>query len=123
MPRFARLAMTLCVTLATLTACAPQKGDPGQSIIGPTGPAGRDGTDGRDGVDGTNGADAYFEVIDPCGRQATHDEILFRMSDGRLFAYFENGGKRYLTIITPGTYQTTDGTNCVFVVDANGEVH
>lgn len=121
MPRFARLTMTLCVTLATLTACAPQKGDKGdkgdrgesgESIIGPVGPRGEPGQN------------AIIEVIDPCGKQAIHDEVLIRLADGRLLAYFENGNKRYLTILNPNTvYTTTDGTSCTVVIDANGGIH
>lgn len=123
-----KFPIELLLALLVLNACSPEKGDPGipgQSIVGPQGIAGangRDGVDGSDGVNGTNGADAFVEVIDPCGKETNLDEVLFRLADGRLFAYFESGSNRYLTLVQPGTYQTADGTHCVFTVTESGDV-
>ncbi len=120
---------TLTLLACILTACAGPKGDTGglgaQGLGGSNGLDGSNGTDGSNGLDGVAGRDgvnAILEVVDPCGKQASFDEVLFRMSDGQLFAYFENGGSRYLTLIGAGSYVTTDGTACYFSVGADGSV-
>ena len=122
----------LAASVLTLTACAGPEGPIGptgatgatgsQGPIGPQGPQGDAGAPGRDGVDGADGRDAIIEIIDPCGKQTTYDEVLLRTSSGLLLAYFENGGKRFLTEIRPGRYVTTDGTNCLFTVTNDGQV-
>lgn len=79
------------------------------------------GTDGLDGQDGTDGQDApvnpfqITEVIDPCGKQTTYDEVILRMANGQLVAYFASHGG-FLAILGPGNYITTDGTGCLFKV-------
>lgn len=90
---------------------------------------GMDGVDGRDGVDGEDGQDAapgaysITELIDPCGKEANFDEILLRTANGQLMAlYFDTKKKAFLTVITPGNYVTTDGTDCYFSVDSELEV-
>lgn len=82
-------------------------------------PDGVDGTDGTDGVDGTDGADAVVEIVDPCGDDpGEFDEVLLRLSTGDLLAYFEDsGGKRFLSLIGPGNYMTTDKQSCPFTVN------
>lgn len=77
---------------------------------------------GRDGERGEDGQDAIIEVINPCDPQMKHDEVIFRLADGRLFGYFENKGRRYLTLLVPGQYETTDGTTCRFTVEEDGRV-
>lgn len=62
------------------------------------------------------------ELIDPCGPSAGFDEVLIRLSSGELIAYFENGGKRFLTVLSPGNYQTTDSQACVFTLDSSFNV-
>ena len=62
------------------------------------------------------------EMIDPCGpSQFAYDEVLFKLSDGSIIAYFENGNNRFLTKIPDGDYRTTDQQRCFFSVD-DGEV-
>jgi hypothetical protein len=64
-----------------------------------------------------------MEIVDPCGDTPNKfDEILFRLSNGVLVAYFESGSNRYLSVIPPGTYKTTDGNNCIFTVDSQLQV-
>lgn len=63
-----------------------------------------------------------IEVIDPCGQEVVHDEIILRLTDRSLIAYFENGGNRFLSELLPGEYVTTDGSNCHFTVTENLEV-
>jgi uncharacterized coiled-coil protein SlyX len=44
------------------------------------------------------------------------DEVLVYLDDGRIMAYFETGNKRYLSILSSGTYRTTDNASCTFTV-------
>lgn len=60
-------------------------------------------------------------LLNPCGDSAGYDEVLVRFSDGSVMAYFETGGKRHLTVLTPGVqYQTTDADSCQFKVNSSG---
>jgi len=68
------------------------------------------------GVDGLDGGDAFIELIDPCGDGPGFDEVLLRLTDGRLVAYFEQGGNRFLSVISDGNYRTTDAQGCYFSV-------
>lgn len=58
-----------------------------------------------------------IELIDPCGdKPGKFDEIIMRLSDDTLVAYFEETGREFLTILVPGNYQTTDAQRCNFTV-------
>lgn len=76
---------------------------------------------------GTDGSDApptnftIIDTIDPCGPEAVFDEVLLRLADDSLLAFFAGSGG-FLTLIGPGNYITTDGTNCQFAVDSNMNV-
>lgn len=72
---------------------------------------------GPSGDDGANGKDAVIEVIDPCGDGPNYDEVVLRLADRSLIAYFQNGTQRFLVKLTPGTYVTTDAQQCTFQVD------
>lgn len=63
-------------------------------------------------------------LIDPCeDMPGQYDEVLMRIEDGRLVAYFEQGGKRYLTILQPNVaYQTTDAQACRFSINEHNQV-
>jgi hypothetical protein len=64
-------------------------------------------------------------LIDPCGDGAGFDEVLFRLSDGRIVGSFsENvyGLNTRFSVLTAGNYQTTDNTGCRFTVNANGSL-
>lgn len=62
-------------------------------------------------------------LIDPCGDGFGYDEVLIKLSTGQVVAYFEDKGKRHLTILTPNTlYQTTDESICTFKVDISGNI-
>lgn len=63
-----------------------------------------------------------IDVIDPCGAEAPFDEVLLRLADGSLVAFFQQGNNRFLANIPPGDYVTTDGTNCRFTVTEDLEV-
>ncbi len=62
------------------------------------------------------------KIIDPCGTAPGYNEVLLRMSDGNLVAYFESGSNRFLSLIQPGSYRTTDGTNCNFNINNQKQV-
>lgn len=63
------------------------------------------------------------ELLDPCGDGAGYDEVLVRLSDGRLLAYFETGGNRFLAVLTNNAYyRTTDAQLCNFYVTVSGNV-
>lgn len=58
--------------------------------------------------------------VDPCGdAPGVWDEVFMRLQNGMLLASFSDnfhGDNTRLSILSPGTYQTTDGDNCVFTV-------
>lgn len=60
--------------------------------------------------------------IDPCEDGPGFDEVLVQLSDGSLLAYFESGHKRFLSLLSPGNYRTTDAQGCYFSVDNNGDI-
>ena len=88
--------------------------------MGPQGEKGDTGEMGPQGETGDTGEDAILEIIDPCGpiddAPTYANEIIIRLNSGDLLVYFENGGKRYLSLIGPGTYITTDSQKCVFTI-------
>jgi hypothetical protein len=63
-----------------------------------------------------------IKFIDPCGDSSSYDEVILRMSSGELVAYFEDGSRRFLSILSPGVYQTTDAQKCIFKVTNDMEV-
>lgn len=82
--------------------------------------------DGTNGVNGTNGAPAsqyaVLKLIDPCGdAPGIYDEIGLRLVNGTIvFLFADNaaGNNPRLSVIGPGSYVTTDGSNCHFTVNA-----
>lgn len=66
------------------------------------------------------------EIVDPCGDSAGKvDEVLLRLANGQLLASYSdaaNGLNTRFAMLQSGTYSTTDGTSCVFTVQANGQV-
>lgn len=62
------------------------------------------------------------EIVDPCGKQATYDEVLLKLANGQLLAHYWGSGNSFITTISPGSYITTDGTACRFTVTPEGEV-
>lgn len=59
-------------------------------------------------------------IIKPC---PTAKEVLLKFDNGILLAYFENGGNRYLSELSNGSYITSDGTGCNFTVTGSGTVN
>jgi len=65
---------------------------------------------------------AVNEVINPCGDQVgQYDEVILKLSSGQVVAFFEQGDKRFLSILDNGTYMTTDVQACRFSI-TDGEI-
>lgn len=63
------------------------------------------------------------EVYDFCGNKPGHlNEVGLKLSNGKIMAYFEGNDGERLIVLNAGSYVTTDGTNCHFTVNANGEI-
>jgi len=91
---------------------------------------GANGSDGTNGTNGTNAPPTPFTpvgLIDPCGNAPNiYDEVFLKLADGTLLASFSdnaNGKNTRFSIITSGNYMTTDGSNCYFSVDNNGNIY
>ena len=61
---------------------------------------------------------AVGNVVDGPG----FDEVIMRTKSNKLVAYFESGGKRFLTVLSVGSYTTTDQQACNFTVNAQGQM-
>jgi len=111
------------VLAMALVGCGKEgpRGPTGFGYIGPK------GDKGDPGETGPAGAAAVLEVIDPCGDAAgIVDEVILRLANGQLLASFSqnaSGLNTRFAVITAGSYVTTDGSNCAFTVDANGNVN
>lgn len=70
-------------------------------------------TDALNRISQLEGNTYIADIVKPC---ANAKEVLVVLSDGRIVAYFEQGNKRYLSLLGDGNYQTTDGTNCHFSI-------
>lgn len=68
--------------------------------------------------------DSVTSFLNPCGDNPGHyDEVLLKTNSGQVIAYFEDGGKRFLSVLEFNTnYQTTDKQSCVFQLDNNGNL-
>ncbi len=71
-----------------------------------------------------NAQDGVIESVYPCGdRENRFDEAFLRMKSGKLIAYFESGGDRHLTALTPGNYRTTDSAPyCYFTLNSQQQI-
>jgi hypothetical protein len=64
--------------------------------------------------------ESIVEFIDPCGDYpGRFDEVLMVTSSGSYVAYFQSGGRRFLTVLPDGNYRTTDFQRCRFTI-SNG---
>lgn len=61
-------------------------------------------------------ADTYevVEVIDPCGPEGDHDEVLLRINNNVIVTEYSRGNKNYFVTKPPGQYITNDGTKCTY---------
>jgi hypothetical protein len=105
--------LTVLLFVLTVVACTGKRGHPGLN-----GAQGAQGIQGEQGVPGQDAVPSEFdntEVIRPCPNSGTK-EVLLRFANGDLMAHYSHGSHQYLTLLTPGTYVTTDGYNCRFTV-------
>lgn len=102
-----------------------------QSATVCNGTDGINGQNGQDGTNGTNGINAPVEfsviqMIDPCGDyNGIYDEVLLKLGSGKILASFSdnaNGQNTRFSVLSPGSYQTTDGSMCKFTVDNDNNV-
>lgn len=77
---------------------------------------------GQDGQSST--IDQVLEVVDPCGPEHPkgHDELLLRLPNGRVFGVLNSDDGSYMIEVGTGRWETSDGTNCQFTVNGNGEI-
>lgn len=66
--------------------------------------------------------ESVVSVIAPCGIKSGFYEVLLLTNTGKIIAYFENNGNRFLTQLGPGNYTTTDLYRCRFVVNNDGSI-
>lgn len=89
-----------------------------QSLIGPQGPAGSPGIS-PSGI-------FISEFLNPCGVEFNNEEILMKMSNGKVVGLYDGGpNEDRLAIIAPGDYVTTDrGSNsqCKFTITNAGNL-
>jgi hypothetical protein len=111
------------------TGCTSQQLDNGvlvhcgdtESVIY-NGRDGANGTDGRDGKDLSPGAYTIVDIVNPCGEQGDYDEVLLQLANGQILTHYSHGNKQFLSLIGPGSYQTSDGYACNFTINSNGLV-
>lgn len=89
---------------------------------GPQGLPGAKGDTGEKGDTGAAGQNAVVQVFDPCGDAPGFDEVILKLADGTLISYFESGSNKFLTVLKPGTYRTTDGSGCTFTIKNDGTI-
>lgn len=85
------------------------------------------GLNGTNGIDGASAAPSAFTpvtLLNPCGdAPGIYDEVFMKLSNGTVLVSFSDdwtGHNTRLSVITPGTYQTTDGDNCIFTINVSG---
>lgn len=100
--------------------------EPAQGPIGYPGAAGPKGDKGDQGEAAEVSPYSIVSVLDPCGdAPGVVDEVLLKLSNGQVLVSFSasfNGHNTRLALLPPGTYSTTDGSNCIFTLHSNGTV-
>lgn len=115
----------LMILMIAVVACGKTKHTFTQ-VVGQQGPQGVAGQNGQDGADGTNAElneSSIVAVLDPCGDSAVaQDELLLVLNNGQIVVSFSDntsGLNTRLTTLNPGSYQTSDGSNCKFDIVAD----
>lgn len=79
------------------------------------------GTNGKDGVN----TFTSVSVIYPCGKHGSYNEVLLNLGNGVVLASFSDnpsGKNTRFSVLSPGTYETTDGINCIFTLNSDGTI-
>ena len=90
-------------------------------LDGAKGDTGATGATGATGPAGTNASGIYItEILNPCGVEFSNEEVLLKLSNGRILALYDGGpNEDRLALIVPGNYITTDrnsGHSCAFTI-------
>lgn len=87
------------------------------------------GLNGANGTNGTNAPPTPYSptaIVNPCGdHPSIHDEVYLKLQNGTVLASFSdnvNGLNTRFAQLTAGTYNTTDGDNCTFTINASGDI-
>jgi hypothetical protein len=87
---------------------------------------GATGSSGADGVSPVLPGFVPVAILDPCGTNpGLHNEVFMKLANGMVLASFSdnaNGLNTRISVLTPGTYQTTDGDGCTFTINALGVI-
>jgi hypothetical protein len=89
------------------------------------GAPGATGPQGQPGTPAPPTAYSVVNVIDPCGPSGGADEVFLQLANGTVVASFSDnsaGQNTRLAILNDGTYETSDGTNCIFTISTNTSV-
>lgn len=88
---------------------------------------GADGEDGEDGADAPPTPFSPVGMVDPCGdKPGVYDEVFIRLANGTLLASFSdnaNGLNTRFSVLSTGSYVTTDNSHCYFSVDSNNQLY
>lgn len=82
---------------------------------------GATGATGATGPAGTNASGIYIsEILNPCGVEFNNEEVLLKLSNGRILALYDGGANEdRLALLAPGNYITTDrvqNRSCAFTI-------
>lgn len=88
------------------------------------------GATGAAGTNGTNAPPTPFSpvgLVDPCGdAPGIYDEVFLKLANGTLLASFSDnsaGQNTRFSVLSTGSYVTTDSSHCYFSVDASNNVY
>jgi hypothetical protein len=91
---------------------------------------GKNGKNGIDGKAGNNAVTSTYSishVVDPCGDAPNIvDEVLLVLYNKQVLVSFsqnQSGLNTRLALLPAGTYTTTDGSNCTFTLDNQGNIY
>lgn len=87
---------------------------------------GSDGTNGANGQDATPSITDIVAILNPCGdAPGVYDEVFLKLRNGVVVASFSDSASgsntRFAIVPTNTTHTTTDGDNCQFQIDNNGD--
>jgi hypothetical protein len=69
-----------------------------------------------------DGTPTILEIIDPCGDDDGYlDEIIIKLTDGQLL-WYNHDKYKFIGLLEPGIYETSDHQKCVFAVTNNYDV-
>lgn len=91
------------------------------------GSKGDKGDKGDTGAAGQNASGIYItSIINPCGEEFANDEVLLKLSNGRILALYDGGpNEDRLALIAPGNYITTDASqskSCSFTITSDYKI-